>query len=60
MYSSCPDGIGQCSAMAIASSVDLLGRYANCSGFRVLVKVEVICYLTSLSKPMMTEVSGTR
>ena len=48
---------GVCSAMA--SSVDLLGRYANCSGARVSGKVEVICSLTSLSKHfMMTEVSA--
>ena len=50
-----------CSAMAIASSVDLLGRYANCSGSRVSGKVEMeeIWSLTSLSKHfMMTEVKA--
>jgi hypothetical protein len=31
-----------CRAMAIASSVDLLGRYANYSGFSVSGKMEVI------------------
>ena len=48
-----------CSAMAIASSLDLLGRYENCSRSRVSDKVEEIWSLTSLSKHlMMTEVSA--
>ena len=48
------------SAIEIASSVDLLGQYANWSGSRVSGRVEVIWSLTSLSKHfMMTEVSAT-
>ena len=48
-----------CSAMAIALSVDLFGRYANGGCSRVAGKVEVIWSLASLSNYfMMTEVSG--
>ena len=49
-----------CVVRAMASSVDLLDRYANCIGSRVGGSEEQINYLTSRSKRfMMTEVSAT-
>ena len=49
-----------CIVRAMASSVDLLDRYANCIGSRVGDSEEQINDLTSRSKHfIMTEVSAT-
>ena len=47
-------------AIEIASSMHLLGQYANWSGSRVSGIVELMCAITSLSKHfMITEVRAT-
>ena len=48
------------SAIEIASSVDLLGRYANCNGSSMSGMKELTCAITSHSKHLMiTDMGAT-